>query len=52
MDRAWNIEQVNFDADDSRCNQQNIDSFASLVSYDTEFSNPPTEKINNSSKKI
>jgi hypothetical protein len=49
MERAWNIEQVNFDADDSRCNEQKIDSFASLVSYDTEFSNPSTEK-NNSSK--
>ena len=39
MEYTLSIEQVNFEADDNRCNQQKIDSFSSLVNYDSEFPN-------------
>ena len=34
---SLSIEQLTFEADDRRCNKQNIDSFESLVNYDSEF---------------
>lgn len=47
MEYALSIEQINFEADDSRCNEQKIDSFSSLVNYDTEFSNQASSAIKN-----
>lgn len=34
---SLSIEQVTFDADDTRCSKQNINSFESLVNFDSEF---------------
>lgn len=49
MEYALSIEQVNFDADDSRCMKQNIDSFSSLVNYESEFPNQTSPPINRNS---
>lgn len=34
---SLSIEQLTFDADDKRCQNQSLDSFESLVNYDSEF---------------
>ena len=34
---SLSIEQLTFDADDKRCKKQSVDSFESLVNYDSEF---------------
>ena len=34
---SLSIEQLTFEADDRRCTKQSIDSFESLVNYDSEF---------------
>ncbi len=47
MEFSLAVEQVNFDADDIRCNRQNIDSFSSLVNYNSEFQNSPNDSQNN-----
>ena len=35
------IEQLTFEADDTRCSDQNISSFESLVSFESEFPKKP-----------
>ncbi len=45
MELSIAVEQVNFDADNIRFDKQDIDSFSSLVNYNSEF-----QDTNNSSQ--